>query len=188
MLIDAFDFDGTLYRGETTWDFYWFCVLRRPYLILLLPYQLIGLLLGKCGVFSFEKGKTAFLVFARFVPLQRYVQMFWLAQTSKGKLAAWFSPPQIPFVVISASPAILIEPICKQLGAYAVIATQTNAQMNIIGQNCKGAEKVVRLHQQLPNCTIRAMYTDSLNHDAPLRNIAQAVYHVNKRGELRQVR
>ena len=39
MRIDVYDFDGTIYDGDSTVDFWLYCLRRKPSLLRFLPHQ-----------------------------------------------------------------------------------------------------------------------------------------------------
>ena len=54
--MNVYDFDGTVYRGDSTVDFYLFCLRTHPLVIRFLPIQIKGFVLYKTGRIT----KTAF--------------------------------------------------------------------------------------------------------------------------------
>ena len=175
MTLDIYDFDGTLYDGDSTVDFWRFCVRRQPSLLVYLPVQLWGVFGMKLHLLPPEKGKSLFFAFLRRLRQpDTCVTAFWAAH--RDRLAGWFAPlPEATTVVISASPAFLVRAVCEQAGAQEVLATDMDsATGRIRGRNCKGAEKVRRLHERFGEAvTVRSMYTDSVRADAPLLALAQ---------------
>jgi phosphatidylglycerophosphatase C len=70
--------------------------------------------------------------------------------------------------IVSASPQFVVEPFAERLGADRLIATQveTDAEGRItgalLGRNCRGPEKVVRLRQEFgPDVRLEAAYGDT---------------------------
>ena len=71
MKIDVYDFDGTLYRGDSTFDYIVFIVKRHIYLIFLFPIILIyTVLLLFNGSLTVFKGRL-FHLFSKFIDLKR---------------------------------------------------------------------------------------------------------------------
>lgn len=182
MILDVYDFDGTLYSGDSSVDFWRFCVARQPALLRYLPCQLWGALGMKLHVLSPEKGKSLFFSFLRGVHLsEQRVMAFW--EKNRNRLVRWFCPqPDAATVVISASPAFLLERVCAQMGVQTVIATDMDSATGCIrGCNCKGKEKVRRLYECFgEDCVVRSMYTDSMRADRPLLLLAERRFLVKK--------
>ena len=53
--MNVYDFDGTLYDGDSTMDLYRYCLLRRPYIVFCLPGQLHARSRYKKGEFYIQK-------------------------------------------------------------------------------------------------------------------------------------
>ena len=80
-------------------------------------------------------------------------------------------------IIISASYEIWIMQFCRRLGIKYVIATKTDSDGRIIGKNCKGAEKLKRLANVIPNAVIVSAYSDS-SCDIPILESARTGYVV----------
>lgn len=174
--INVYDFDGTIYRGDSSFHFWLFCLLRRPYIIILLPWQLIGLIFFMTGIFSGAKGKTMFFSFLKIVNGGKMVEKFW--KNNESRINSWFLPENrdsdLRTVVCSASPEFLLEPICKKYKADLLIGTVTDIKTGkISGNNCKNTEKIRRIGEQVPNFKIHTMYSDSIPADGPLFDLAE---------------
>ena len=175
--MNVYDFDGTIYRGDSTLHFYWYCLQCQPTLARYLPGQVLGLL--RCGVGAGGKdaAKSAFFAFVRGVrDLPGRVQAFWL--THEANMATWYlMQRQAQDVVVSASPAWLLQPLCDRLGVK-LIATEVDGRSGrLLGPNCHGAQKVARFAAQYPCAQVGAFYSDSRS-DAPMAGLAAKAYLV----------
>ena len=56
--MNVFDFDGTIYDGDSSIDFWLFCLKNDISLIRFFPLQLTGFFLYKCRVIDKKKFKT----------------------------------------------------------------------------------------------------------------------------------
>lgn len=182
MLIDVYDFDGTIYDGDSTVDLVRFCLRRHPSLLAGLPGllpALAGLLTGKTGLTAF---KTAlFTRMAARIDLRAEAALFWQDARTQAKLGAWFqsTPRDLPIVIASASPEFELEHAARLLGVSALIGTRCDPDTGaLIGKNCKGEEKIRRIGEAMGPFTVRAMYTDSVKSDGPLLDIASEKYLV----------
>ena len=177
----VFDFDKTIYKNDSATDFYFFCLLRFPYLLLLLPYQAVLALLWADGYLSRGGFKAGFYSFVRFVPnIDAQVEKFWRAH--KKGVFDWYNalPEKDDDMVISASPRFLLEGICKELGVKTLLATEMDKKTGrISGENCYGEEKVRRFRQCCPNAAVEAFYSDSYS-DQPMADIAEKSYLIKK--------
>ena len=67
MKVFAYDFDGTIYDGDSSIDFYIFILLRRPYIIFLWPIQIVSAVLYKLRIIDKTKMKEIFFCYLRFI-------------------------------------------------------------------------------------------------------------------------
>ena len=175
--MNVYDFDGTIYDGDSTKDFFLFCLKRHPSLCLVVPrFMLFTFLymIGKCGK---EKMKESFYRFLTLLPDTQFeVRLFWDANFNKIKQWYLFNRKDND-IVISASPDFLLRPICSKLNVY-LIASLVNPENGMYtGKNCYGIEKVRRFKEMLPDTDIELFYSDS-ESDRPLAELSQRAYFV----------
>ncbi|MCL2046780.1 MAG: haloacid dehalogenase-like hydrolase [Oscillospiraceae bacterium] len=175
--MNVYDFDGTIYDGDSTKDFFIFCVRRYPKICIILPkffYYFIQYIIGNCDK---ERLKESFFGFLRLLPnTQDEVMLFW--EKHEIKIQKWYlSQKRSNDVIISASPGFLLQPICEKLG-ISCIASVVNPDNGLYtGLNCYGNEKVRRFREIYIDASINCFYTDSLS-DIPMVEIAQSAYIV----------
>ena len=182
--MQVFDFDKTLYRYYSAKIFYLYCLCRRPWLILLLPYQGILALLFALRLLKRGSFKARFFTFLHLIPdANAYARAFWAKQ--EKNLFPWYKKIAQPDdVLISASPRFLLEPICERLGIQNLIATEMDPHTGCItGENCYGAEKPLRFRVLFPDAAIERFYSDSLS-DTPMARLAAESFLVQKDGSL----
>ena len=87
--MNVYDFDGTIYAGDCTLDFWKFCVKNNPKVLTALPGALIACLQFKLGVKSREQFKERFYHFLRYVPdVKKQVELFW--NTNYRQIKPWY--------------------------------------------------------------------------------------------------
>lgn len=176
-IVDIYDFDGTVYRGDSTADFWKFCIKKRPYILLIFPWQLIGFIFI---IFNLKKiGKSIFLSFLLLIDGKKMTEQFW--EANQSKMNDWFLPVnrKRETVVISASPEFLLAPICEKYKVDLLIGTRANIKTGwITGRNCRHSEKCRRLKKQMPDYDINTMYSDSKSADGPLFEMAKKRIYV----------
>lgn len=183
--MNVYDFDGTIYRGDSSVDFYIYSVVRFPWIFLLLPKQLFYIFANKLGLCSKEQTKSAFFSFMKWVPSDlNYLELFW--NNHIHKIEKWYLlQRRDDDVVISASPEFLLAPICNRIGIKHLIASKVNRGTGKFeGANCHGYEKCVRFKECFPLMQIDDFYTDSLT-DLPMMKISRTSYLV-KRGVINE--
>jgi putative flippase GtrA len=161
--MNVYDFDRTIYNGDSSIDFYFFVLCRKPYLIVLLPVQVLGIVLYLLGILSKELMKEKFFVFTRFIPIQKAVLNFW--DKNRKKIKLWYMrQKQDSDIIISASPEFLLEPlVCGYLGVTLIASRIDQITGKFIGKNCFGEEKVIQLYEAFPDIIIDNFYSDSLS-------------------------
>jgi len=182
MLIDVYDFDGTIYDGDSTADFVLFCLRRHPGMIAAAPAigsAALRLAMKKIDLTQFKS--ALFGVMTKYMDLGSEAELFWQSGKTQAKLGAWFkdTPRDLPIVIASASPEFELCHAAKILGVTNLIGTRADGETGqLIGKNCKGAEKISRIREAMGEYTVRAMYTDDAKADGPLLAIAQEKYIV----------
>ena len=176
--MNVYDFDKTIYKGDSSVDFFKFCLFRHPVLLLYIPYQILIIIAYKLHLCRKEKAKSVFFSFIKSIPnLNEEVQLFW---NHKIKfIASWYLNQQrIDDVVISASPEFLLSPVCKTLGISQLIATKVDEKTGkLLSKNCYGEEKARQFDIFFPRTRIDNFYSDSIS-DTPMACKATTAYLV----------
>ncbi|MDR2394655.1 MAG: haloacid dehalogenase-like hydrolase [Treponema sp.] len=175
--MNVYDFDHTIYRGDSSLDFFFFVLRRRPCLALLAPLQAWGILQYLFRQISKETMKAYFFRFVRFIPVDVVVAQFW--ERHIRKIAIWYWEQRNDRdVIISASPEFLLEPVVKEYMHGTLIASKIDPKTGAYnGKNCYGEEKVRRFREIYADEKIDQFYSDSLS-DAPLALIAEKSFMV----------
>ena len=175
--MNVYDFDETIYRGDSTVNFYLFCLKKKIKLLKYVPKQLKAILLYKIGKINKQQLKETFFGFLLEVDTTPMVQEFW--DKNSHKIKKWYLENQKEDdVVISASPTFLLQPICEKLGIQNLIATELNPNTRKMeGENCKGKQKVQAFREYFKEATINNFYSDSLS-DSPMAEIATNAFMV----------
>ena len=181
----VFDFDGTIYDGDSSKDFFLFVIKRYPQVLLMIPrfsWHGVLYLSKRC---SKERMKESYFSFLRYIPdLPETLRLFWLEY--EEKIYKWYRHRNhAGDVVISASPDFLVRSALEQFGVYAVIGTKVDCYTGkFLSKNCYGQEKVYRFQEALGNVEITEFYSDSIS-DLPMARLAKQAYFV-VRGEIKQ--
>ena len=180
--MNVYDFDKTIYNGDSTIDFYLYSLMRNPLLIGHLPAQIWGCLLYSFGKIHKTAFKERFFCFVKSIDCDAYVADFWVR--NKKKIAKWYLEQlQDDDVIISASPDFLLRPICQQLGIRHLIASEVDPKTGAFtGANCYGVAKVERFREAFGEQHIHHFYSDSRS-DLPLAQLAEHAFLIVK-GEI----
>ena len=148
-MINVYDFDKTIYSGDSTVDFYLYCLKRKKSIIFLLPIQVFAMILYLLNIKNKEYFKEKFFIFLKKIPdVDLYVKDFWKQNITKIK--SWYLKQKEPTdIIISASPEFLLKPLKKKLKIDKVIASKVNKKTGRFeSKNCYGKEKVKRFAQE----------------------------------------
>ena len=171
--MNVYDFDKTIYNGDSTIDFYLYCIKKHPKIIFCLPRQIYGAIRYMLKIIDKTKFKEEFYCFlSRLNNIDLLVSRFW--DVNQNKLKKWYKEiKKDDDLIISASPEFLLAEICKREKIDRLIASKVDKKNgNYIGKNCYGEEKVNRYKNVYKDCAIDNFYSDSRS-DQPLANLAQ---------------
>lgn len=176
--MNVYDFDGTIYSGDSTIDFYIFCLKKKPGIVRVLGKQLGGAFQYKMGKLSKTQFKEAFFAFLPYLQeREKMVNEFWKANEKKIKPWYWENRKEED-IIISASPEFLLSCMKKKLGIQDVIASKVDINTGkFLGENCRGEEKIKRFSVKYKIESIDNFYSDS-DADIPMARIAKKAYKV----------
>ena len=178
--MNAYDFDGTIYAGDSSKDFYLFVLKKHPGIVKYLPYQISGILGYFFNFLEKTQAKERFFSFLKGIPnLDCCLNEFW--SQNRKKIKNWYiESSRKNDVIISASPYFLLKPICDEIGVSNLIASEVNRYTGKFeGKNCYGKEKVRRFFEKFPEGNIAVFYSDSIS-DSPLQEISQKSFLIKK--------
>ena len=176
--MNVYDFDNTIYKGDSTTDFFLFSLKRHPSIIRLFP----GIIGGFIKFYVFKKGtKTQFkqkiMYFVKHINYNEDIDDFWKIKLKNIK-SFYIEQKASDDVIISASPYFVIEPACRKLGIEHIICSPVDVQSGEYkGENCHGKEKVRKFYEKFPQGEINNFYSDSYS-DTPLAEISHNAYMV----------
>ena len=169
--INSYDFDKTIFDGDSTVKFYLYCLMRTPRMWLRLPR------LAFEAAFVLKKDKQRFKqnMFAFLKDLkdpEAEVIRFWDRHIN-GIKPYYAAQKRDDDIIISASPEFLVREAMKRLGKMTVMASPVDIRTGMYtGLNCHGKEKVRRLYEAFPGIKIDKFYSDS-HSDDPMAEIAE---------------
>lgn len=171
MKYDLYDFDGTIYDGDSGVDIILFAVKRYP--------RILPILFTNCFKYFFKiidkkQFKSNMFSFVKYIDdINKFVLDFWYENEHKLK-SFWLNKKSHKNdIIISASGFFWLKYISDKYKVADLIATNIDIKTGeIIGDNCLGKEKVKLFYEKYPNAVINKMYTDSIN-DLPLIKEAQ---------------
>ena len=178
--IDVLDFDGTLYKKDSSKEFFKFCLKKNPILLIYIPKIIIYFFVYYLGGISITKLKECFFAFLKNCDnIDEIVEKFW-KENRKFIRMDLLKKCKNEIVIISASPMFIINYICSDLKVNKVIATNVDKKTGkFLSANCKGTEKITRLNCEYDKYCIDKFYSDSYS-DEPLAKLAKNPFFIEK--------
>lgn len=180
----VFDFDNTIYNGESALDFFIYYLKKFPFQVAkYIPEFTKGVIKYKRGKLSIDEAlKSYSSIFkdccARFDNIPKEIDIFWNKNEHKIK-NFYLEMRQPDDVILSASPEVVLNVICKRIGVKNVIGSQLDIERGEIYSICYRENKIGRFREIYPDAVIDEFYTDSFN-DRPFMDISENVYFVKK--------
>lgn len=182
--MNVFDFDETIYDGESSVEFILYYLRHDLKIIKFLPTVFKVF-------FQYNKGKITFDDFTHKyagelknyfeknnVDLSGLVDSFWNKRMHKIK-PFYKEIQRDDDVIITASPYFMMEEICKRIGVKNLIATDFDIKTGEVKTACFREGKIDCFRSVYPDGEIDDFYTDSLN-DEFLFPLAKRVFMVKK--------
>ena len=179
--MNVFDFDNTIYRGESTIDFFRFCLRKKPSMIRYLPAIFWQLLRYKCGIIPAEsiiaRGERVLRCFLQEIrDIDALVSEFW--DRNEHKIKAQFREMlREDDLILSGSCEILLAEICRRLGVQNFLGTRVDLDACRVEFLCYHENKVKAFQEHYPTETIHLFYSDSI-HDLPIAQLADRAFRV----------
>lgn len=176
--MNIYDFDNTIYRGDTNTDLIKYSFLRHPFSVSCsLIRSSILYRKYKRKEIPFKDVKEVMLSFLfKIDNLDEYLDKF--VDSHMNRIKKWYLNQQKEDdTIMSASYEIWINKFCKRLNIKNIIATKTDEKGNIVGSNCKGEEKIKKFEELFPGVKPINSYSDS-HVDIPMLEYAEHGYVV----------
>lgn len=179
MNIYVYDFDKTIYDGDSTIDFFFYCVNKKIKLLKYLPNILYAFIKYYLGWYDKTQLKTIFFNFlVEIDDIDNEVKNFWKINSRKIK-QFYLEKQHMHDIIVSASPEFLLKPLCNELQVKDLIASRVDEHTGeFLSPNCYGTEKVKRLKEKYSNFKIMEFYSDSKS-DLPLAMLAHQAFLVD---------
>ena len=184
--MNAYDFDKTIYPGDSATHFWLFCLKRRPLTIVSALRAFPPLAAGLAGKLSRGEVKQALYSCLRLIPdVRAETAAFWDCHIDR--IYPWYlARKRDDDLIISASPDFLIGEACRRLGVRHIATDMDLHTGRIRGENCRGEEKVRRFRREYGEETVEEFYSDSLS-DRPMMDLAERGYLVKNGAVMRLV-
>ena len=178
--MNAYDFDGTIFPGDCSIGFCFWCMNRHPKLYFtFFPKAVRNLVLrkrGKMPEYLLQRKFFGYLTLIDDFDVQ--IERYW--DKNEKKIAPWYLAQKRPDdLIISASPVCVIEPIARRLGVN-FIATEFDREYGVLVNNMMYAREKARYIIDHGFPLIENFYSDSLA-DTPLALCAEKAHLVTNK-------
>ena len=176
--MNVYDWDNTIYKGDSTFDFVMYLYKNKPETLRNAPRTLFcGLLYGAHVMTKLKFKQNLYKMLSYIEDIDPLIDEFVGSHIHKVK--DWYKQQQKEDdLVISASPEFLVKPFCEKINIHNCMASRVDKHTGKYdGENCHGTEKVRRYHEVYPNIPIDKFYSDSMSDD-PMARISNEAYLV----------
>jgi phosphoserine phosphatase len=186
--MNVYDFDETIYDGNSGPDFFIFCLMRNIKLIRYVPKNLLWLIKYILNPNATSKAYFDACIFLKDMKnIDEYLNKFW--DKNMHKIKKWYLEQKSEDdVIISSTPYFLLSPICKKLNIKSLLASDVNIENGkLTGKLYFNEVKVHEFKKRFPDATIENFYTDSL-HDKPLIDMAKNAFIIKGNKIIRYIK
>lgn len=173
--MNVYDFDGTIYNGDSGVDFIKYSISRHPFIVIWHGVKSVKyIFLYKFKKIKFSELKEyVFSFILKFRDLDDIIKAF--VSRNKSNIKKYYLEiRKDDDVVVSASYDFYLRPLCDEIGIKNLICSKYDIKNGkCIGENCKDLEKVKRFNMEYgEDAVIDSAYGDS-KHDVPIMKRAK---------------
>ncbi len=179
--VNVFDFDNTIYDGETLVDFILYFVRHDPKIWRYVPKLIVIAIKDGMHLFTVDEAIKAYASFlegyyVKLGDLTEQTVKFWDKNEKKIKplYAKYRSENDI---IVSGTTDFILDEIMKRMGIKNYIGSKIDSKTGKFTQLCFLENKVKIFEAQYPGAHIVNFYTDSMN-DRAMMDIADNVFLV----------
>lgn len=181
--MNVYDFDNTIYDGETLVDIVAFFAKCDPKVLRYIPKLLV--LWGKevFHFFTIEEALGAFSgflegYFVTITDMDKQIVEFW--NKNEKKIKPFYNEiRRDDDVIVSGTTDFILEEIAKRIGIKNYICSSIDSKTGKFIRLCYRENKVEAFYERFPGAHIENFYTDSMN-DKPMMEISDHVFIVKK--------
>lgn len=179
--MNVYDFDNTIYDGESAVDFFFFCLKKDITLLRLLPLLLIKLVKYKMCLITINELREYVEKYAKdllddFENIDGILDEFWAKNFKKIK-PFYLEQKQDNDILLTATFGFLIEIPVKKLGIKTVICSDIDTKTGKLIRLCYREHKKELLQKYISGNEKICFYTDSMN-DKSMIEYADEAYLV----------
>lgn len=180
--MNVYDFDNTIYDGETLVDFIFYYIKTDPAIWKYVPKLVWIYIKDVCRLFTVDEAVTAYASFLEGYYVKKThllaedVKRFW--DNNQYKIKPFYEKiRRDDDVIVSGTTDFLLEEICARIGIRHYISSAIDKKTGKFTRLCFLENKVKLFQEQYPQAEIENFYTDSMN-DKPMMDISKHVFFV----------
>ena len=187
--MNVYDFDNTIYKGESGFRFYFFCVKHHPKLLkfmfivvgMLVKYKLC--LISESEFLSVcEKYVKDFLAVCP--DAEEMVEKFW--QKNFKRIKPFYKEiHRDDDIILSASFGFILRPVMEKIGVTRFVCSEVDLENGTIERLCFRKNKPILFKEIYGDEIIENFYTDSLN-DLPLMKMSSNKAYLVKGNKIKE--
>ena len=179
--VNVYDFDNTIYNGETLVDFILYYVKRDVKIWKYIPKLIVISIKDAFHLFTVQEAIEAYASFlegyyVNMGDLSESVVDFW--NRNEKKIKPWYEEVRKESdIVVSGTTDFILDEIMKRMNIKNHVGSSIDKNTGKFTRLCFLENKVKVFNELYPNAHIENFYTDSMN-DKPMMEIADHVYLV----------
>ena len=179
--MNIYDFDNTIYDGESAVDFFFFCLKKDTKLFRLVPLLIVKLAKYKMCLITIDELREYVEKYAKdllddFDDLDKMLKEFWKKNLKKIK-PFYLEQKRDDDILLTATFGFLIEIPVKELGIKNVICSEIDTKTGKLQRLCYREHKRELLLKYISGNEKICFYTDSMN-DKSMIEFADEAYLV----------
>ena len=179
--MNVYDFDNTIYKGESVVDFFLYFLKRDPSLLKYFPKVIKAVVKYKARKITIDDAMSEYGVMVENYcgsvdNLDFHIKNFWDENIKKIK-PFYYEIRKEDDVILSAGFDVVLAEMGRRMDIRNIISSETDFENAKILSLCFRENKVKAFREKYPDAQIDNFYTDSLN-DQPIIDIAKNAYLV----------
>ncbi len=179
--MNVYDFDNTIYDGETLVDFTVYYIKTNPHIWKYIPKLLYIYFKDTFHLFTVEEAIKTYAGFLegyyiKLDNIEKDVIKFW--DKNEKKIKPWYDAVRCDDdIIVSGTIDVLLDEIMKRMGIKNYVGSSIDKKTGKFKRLCFLENKVTIFNELYPDAHIDNFYTDSMN-DKAMMDIADHVYFV----------
>ena len=183
IVMNIYDFDNTIYDGESLYDFFIEYIKVNPAIVRYLPKVLLAFAKYKLGKVTTQQMMDNYApvirkCYCEYDKWEDFTHKFW--DSHMHKIKSFYKEVQKEDdLILTASPELTIKEIAKRLGIKNIVCSKIDDETGEITRICMRQNKINALKEDFGDVEIDDFYTDSIKNDGFFAEYAKRVFLVD---------